>query len=136
MLDLGARGRDVRAFVERLEAWIIACLAEFGIDGAVRRDRVGVWVPRPDLEPGREDKIAAIGIRVRRWVTFHGLSLNVAPDLEHFSGIVPCGLTGFGVTSLMDLGHGADMATVDQILQSAFKEIFDPVSLVTEPAPI
>ena len=109
MLDVGARGRDVRAFVQTLEAWVIAALAEFGVRGEIRQGRVGVWVARPEKAPlpcgtPREDKIAAIGIRLRRWVSFHGLSINVEPDLEHFDGIVPCGVEGHGVTSLVDLG--------------------------------
>src|SRR5690606_3085059 len=109
MLDLNRRGRDVRAFVRRLEDWVIATLAEFNVRGEVRAGRVGVWVTRPDkpaLADGtpREDKIAAIGIKLRRWVSFHGVSINVEPDLSHFDGIVPCGIRDHGVTSLVDLG--------------------------------
>jgi lipoyl(octanoyl) transferase len=123
MLDLGRRGQDVRAFVTGLESWIIATLAEFGVAGETRPDRVGVWVRR---EGGREDKIGAIGVRVRRWVTFHGMALNVAPDLAHFSGIVPCGVRGHGVTSLADLGVAAPMADVDAALRRCFEPIFGP----------
>lgn len=125
MLDLGRRGRDVRAFVSQLEAWVMATLAEFGVSGTVHPERVGVWVPRPEKPPlpdgtMREDKIAAIGIRLRRWVSFHGLSINVEPDLEHFSGIVPCGITGHGVTSLVDLGLPVTMDDVDAALRETF----------------
>ncbi len=115
MLDLKRRREDVRAFVAALEAWIIGALARFNIRGERREDRVGVWVARPDRPPlpdgtSAEDKIAAIGIRLRRWVSFHGIALNVEPELEHFSGIVPCGISGYGVTSLADLGLPATMA--------------------------
>lgn len=131
MLDLERRKKDVRAFVAALEAWLIATLARFNVTGERREDRVGVWVRRPD-RPRRpdggiaEDKIAAIGIRVRRWVTFHGISLNVDPDLSHFSGIVPCGVTdaGFGVTSLVDLGLPVSMADADVALRMAFDDVF------------
>lgn len=116
MLDLERRGRDVRAYVHGLEAWIIAALARFGVVGAVRPDRVGVWVTHPD---GREEKIAAIGVRVKRWVTLHGFAINVAPDLDHFSGIVPCGLSQFGVTSLKALGVAATLADLDAALRAA-----------------
>ncbi|MFY0613544.1 MAG: lipoyl(octanoyl) transferase LipB [Hyphomicrobiaceae bacterium] len=133
MLDLKQRGGDVRAFVQHLEKWIIASLAMIGVTGVMRPDRVGVWIPRPEMTPDREDKIAAIGIRVRRWVTFHGLSLNVDPVLEHFSGIVPCGIDEFGVTSLSDLGHQLPMDTVDELLKTAFVEVFGVVPLVEEP---
>src|SRR5258708_16783046 len=112
MLDLKRRGPDVRRFVATLEEWIIRTLANFNVRGERREDRVGVWVRRPEQGEGREDKIAAIGIRVQRWVTLHGISLNVAPDLSHFSGIVPCGVSAplYGVTSLADLGVAAAMA--------------------------
>lgn len=125
MLDVAARGRDVRAFVHQLEAWVVAALAEFNVDGAVRDGRVGVWVPRPDKPPlpdgtAREDKIAALGIRLSRWVSFHGLSINVDPDLSHFDGIVPCGITGHGVTSLVDLGLPVTLADVDVALMRTF----------------
>ena len=126
MVDLGRRGQDVRAFVTGLEQWIIATLAEFGVVGETRRDRVGVWVPRGD---GKEDKIAAFGIRVRRWVTFHGIAVNVAPDLAHFSGIVPCGISGHGVTSLADLGVAATMGDVDAALRRCFEPIFGPAEI-------
>jgi lipoyl(octanoyl) transferase len=121
MLDLGRRGQDVRAFVTGLEAWIIATLAEFAVAGETRSDRVGVWVRR---EGGTEDKIAAIGIRVRRWVTYHGIALNVAPELAHFSGIVPCGVSGHGVTSLADLGVAATMGDVDAALRRCAETVF------------
>lgn len=117
MLDLKRRGADLRGYVHALEDWIIAALAEFGVAGDTRADRVGVWVERGG---GREDKIAAIGVRVRRWVSFHGLAINVAPELEHFSGIVPCGIADHGVTSLADLGVDADMADVDEALARTF----------------
>lgn len=123
MLDLKRRGGDVRAFVAGLEAWIIATLAGLGVHGERREDRVGVWVRRGD----REDKIAAIGIRLRRWVTFHGISINVAPDLTHFSGIVPCGVQEHGVTSLAEIGIAASMGDADAALRSGFEEVFGPV---------
>jgi lipoyl(octanoyl) transferase len=133
MLDLKRRREDVRAFVAALEAWIIAALASFNVKGERREDRVGVWVARPDKPPlpdGRsaEDKIAAIGIRLRRWVSLHGIALNVEPDLSHFSGIVPCGVTGYGVTSLVDLGLPVTMADADLALRAAFADIFGPAS--------
>jgi lipoyl(octanoyl) transferase len=124
MLDLRRRGQDVRAFVTGLEDWIIATLASFNVKGERREDRVGVWVRRPEKGPGAEDKIAAIGIRVRRWVTFHGISLNVDPDLTHFSGIVPCGVREHGMTSLVDLGLPVTMSDVDVALKTAFTEVF------------
>lgn len=129
MLDLGARGRDVRRFVRQLETWVIATLAEFNVRGERRADRVGVWVLRPDLPPGpsgapREDKIAAIGVRLRRWVSFHGLSINVEPELSHYDGIVPCGIREHGVTSLVDLGLPVTMADVDVALRRAFGQVF------------
>lgn len=120
MLDLRQRGQDVRAFVAGLEQWLIDTLAHFGVTGERREDRVGVWVRRGD----REDKIAAIGIRVRHWVSFHGISLNVAPHLEHFGGIVPCGVRDHGVTSLADLGLAVGMAEADAALRKAFEGIF------------
>lgn len=122
MLDLKPRGQDIRRFVHDLESWVIATLAAFGVTGERRDGRVGVWVVRDD---GQEDKIAAIGVRVRRWVSFHGISINVAPDLDHFSGIVPCGIQEHGVTSLADLGIDARMAEVDAVLKQAFLTIFE-----------
>jgi lipoyl(octanoyl) transferase len=126
MLDLKRRAPDVRRFVATIEQWIIHTLAAFGVDGERREDRIGVWVRRPDKGEGAEDKIAAIGIRVRHWVTLHGFSLNVAPDLSHFSGIVPCGVSEpqFGVTSLAELGRQAAMTDVDQKLRIAFEPLF------------
>jgi lipoyl(octanoyl) transferase len=125
MLDLNTRGRDVRRFVCALENWGIATLAEFGVRGERRAGRVGVWVVRPDRPPNpdgtpREDKIAAIGVKLRRWVSFHGLSINVEPDLSHFDGIVPCGIREHGVTSLVDLGLPVTMADVDAALMRTF----------------
>ncbi|SPH21850.1 Octanoyltransferase [Ascidiaceihabitans donghaensis] len=129
MLDVGKRGHDVRLFVQQLEAWVIAALSEFNVDGHIRDGRVGVWVERPDkplMADGTlaEDKIAAIGIRLRKWVSFHGLSINVEPDLDHFSGIVPCGITQHGVTSLVDLGLPVSMDDVDVALRRSFDQVF------------
>lgn len=126
MLDLRERGRDVRCFVQGLEGLIIDTLAAFNIRGERREGRIGVWVPRPRKGPGREDKIAAIGVRVSRWVSFHGIAINVAPDLDHFSGIVPCGIADQGVTSFEDLGHLVSMAEVDMALKAAFERRFGP----------
>ena len=133
MLDLKRRKPDVRAFVEALEAWLIATLARFNLRGMRREGRVGVWVARPDKPPapdGRpaEDKVAAIGVRLRRWVSFHGVALNVEPDLTHFSGIVPCGIAErhLGVTSLVDLGMPVTMADADVALRTAFETVFGP----------
>ncbi|MBD8555877.1 lipoyl(octanoyl) transferase LipB [Rhizobium sp. CFBP 8762] len=131
MLDLKRRKQDVRAFVAALEEVIIAALSEMNLRGERREDRVGVWVSRPDKPrtPSgdiAEDKIAAIGIRLRRWVSFHGFSLNVDPDLDHFSGIVPCGITDFGVTSLVDLGLPVMMSDVDILIRQAFEVVFGP----------
>lgn len=139
MLDLSQRGRDIRAFVASVEAWIIEALAAFNVTGRVRPGRVGVWVDR--ASPGgatREDKIAAIGLRVRRWVSFHGISLNVEPDLSHFDGIVPCGIAqpGCGVTSLVDLGLPVTMADADQALRVAFERRFGPVRPEQPPYPL
>jgi lipoyl(octanoyl) transferase len=130
MLDVGKRGHDVRRFVQQLEEWVIATLAEFNVHGEIREGRVGVWVTRPEKPPmpdgsPREDKIAAIGIRLRKWVSFHGLSINVEPDLEHFSGIVPCGISDHGVTSLVDLGLPVTMADTDIALKHSFASVFD-----------
>jgi lipoyl(octanoyl) transferase len=129
MLDLRRRGADVRRFVASLEEWLIRTLAAFDVAGERREDRVGVWVRRPDRGAGREDKIAAIGIRVRRWVSLHGISLNVDPDLSHFAGIVPCGVAEprLGVTSLRDLGRTATLSQVDAALQREFDAVFGPV---------
>ena len=126
MLDLKRRRPDVRAYVAGLEEWIIRTLAAFNVRGERREDRVGVWVRRPDKGPGHEDKIAAIGVRLRRWVSFHGIAINVEPDLTHFEAIVPCGVVDprYGVTSLADLGHLATMADVDLALRQAFGEVF------------
>jgi lipoyl(octanoyl) transferase len=124
MLDLRKRGQDVRAFVAGLERWIIATLTDFGISGETREDRVGVWVNRSF----REDKIAALGIRVRRGVTFHGISININPDLSHFDGIVPCGVIEHGVTSFADLGMTASMDRLDDALATRFQQIFAPIS--------
>ena len=129
MLDLNKRGRDVRAFVKALEAWVIATLATFNVAGQIRDGRVGVWVERPEKSPlqdgsPREDKIAAIGVRLRKWVSFHGLSINHNPDLEHFSGIVPCGIAEHGVTSLVDLGLPVSMDDLDMALEQTFSGAF------------
>jgi lipoyl(octanoyl) transferase len=121
ILDLRRRGADVRAYVCRLEGWIIAALACLGVRGERRAGRVGIWVAADD---GSEAKIAALGVRVRRWISFHGIALNVAPDLDHFSGIVPCGLAGYAVTSLSRLGIDVTMAEVDRILARTFSETF------------
>jgi lipoyl(octanoyl) transferase len=124
MLDLRQRGRDVRCLVQGLEGWVIDTLSAFNIAGERRDGRIGVWVQRRDKGFGREDKIAAIGVRVSRWVTFHGISLNVAPDLSHYDGIVPCGITDQGVTSFEDLGHLVSMPEVDGVLRAAFEHRF------------
>lgn len=129
MLDLNKRGRDVRRFVQQLEEWIILTLADFQIRGERRADRIGVWVERPDKAPlpdgsAAEDKIAAIGVRLRKWVSFHGISINVEPDLSHFSGIVPCGISGYGITSLADLGLPVMLSDVDLALQNHFGDCF------------
>jgi lipoyl(octanoyl) transferase len=121
MLDLKRRGADIRHFVHNLEAWAIAALWRFNVRGERRDGRVGIWVPR---EGGREDKIAAIGVRVRRWVSFHGVAINVEPDLSRFQGIVPCGIRGHGVTSLHDLGLPVTMPDVDVALRDSFDEVF------------
>ena len=129
MLDLNTRGRDVRKFVCALDNWVIATLAEFNVKGERRTGRVGVWVVRPDKPANpdgspREDKIAAIGVKLRRWVSFHGISINVEPDLSHFDGIVPCGITDHGVTSLVDLGLPVTMADLDAALMATFPRYF------------
>ena len=133
MLDLRARGRDVRGLITLLEDWIIGTLTAFNVKGEVRPDRVGVWVARPERGAGAEDKIAAIGLRLRHWISFHGLSINVEPDLEHFSGIVPCGVSQHGVTSLADLGLVVSMPDVDIALAAAFERAVGPVRRVTPP---
>ncbi len=130
MLDVAKRGRDVRCFVRDLEAWVIKTLAEFNVTGEIREGRVGVWVQRDDKPltasgAPQEDKVAAIGIRLRKWVSFHGISINVEPDLEHFSGIVPCGITEHGVTSLVDLGLPVGMDDLDAALRKTFVNVFE-----------
>ena len=129
MLDLNKRGKDVKKFVENLEAWIIRTLAEFNVVGQSRNGRVGIWVERPDKPKNingliEEEKIAAIGIRLRKWITFHGLSVNVDPDLSHFQGIVPCGIKEHGVTSLVDLGLPVSMQDLDVALTKSFSKVF------------
>ncbi len=132
MLDLRERGPDIRRYVATLEEWIIRTLARFDIAGERREDRVGVWVKRPGKSAGAEDKIAAIGIRVKKWVSLHGISLNVAPDLSHYEGILPCGVSepAWGVTSLHDLGMNATMAEVDAALRREFEGLFGPSAIV------
>ena len=134
MMDLNKRGRDIRKFVQQLEHWVIATLASFNVTGEIREGRVGVWVQRPEkprLVTGAvsEDKIAAIGIRLKKWVSYHGISINVEPDLDHFGGIVPCGISNFGVTSLVDLGLPVEMSDLDAALRASFSEIFETDSL-------
>jgi lipoyl(octanoyl) transferase len=134
MLDLNRRGRDVRAFVSALESWVVGALACFNVEGHVRPGRVGVWVERraPGVAP-REDKIAAIGVKLRRWVSFHGVSLNVEPDLTHFGGIVPCGIREHGVTSLVDLGLPVALDDADDALKASFVAVFGPVTAAAAP---
>ena len=139
MLDLNRRGRDVRAFVASLEAWVIDTLAQFNLRGEIREGRVGVWVTRPDKAPGptgamREEKIAAIGLKLRRWISFHGISINVEPDLSHFDGIVPCGIRDHGVTSLVDLGLPVTMADLDLALRDSFDRVIGPPPAPVKPA--
>lgn len=136
MLDLTKRTRDVRAFVAALEGWVIGALDRFNVEGAIREGRVGVWVERrtPGL-PIREDKIAAIGVKLRRWVSFHGVSLNVEPDLSHFAGIIPCGQTEHGVTSLVDLGLPVTMDEADEALRASFRQVFGDVETADAPIP-
>ena len=125
MLDLNRRQRDIRAFVFSLETWIINTLAKFNIRGERRSDRIGIWVRRTDLNnSGREDKIGAIGIRIKRWVTLHGISINVSPDLEHFGGIIPCGIGGYGVTSFEDIGQPLEVYDLDVELRTEFDQLF------------
>lgn len=131
LLDVGKRGRDVRCFVRQLEDWVIGALDQFNVRGEIRPGRVGVWVQRPEKPPQAdgspaEDKVAAIGIRLRKWISFHGISINVEPDLEHFSGIVPCGINAHGVTSLVDLGLPVTMDDVDLALRRSFDTVFSP----------
>lgn len=140
MLDLNRRGRDVRVFVTKLERWVIRTLAAFNIQGETRPDRVGVWVVRPDKPPQpdgapAEDKIAAIGLRLRGWVSFHGVSINLEPELDHFSGIVPCGISAHGVTSFADLGLTTTMPELDMALRAAFEEVFGEDAGVSGPRP-
>jgi len=136
MLDLRQRRRDIRALVQNLEGWVIEALAAFNIEGELRDGRIGVWVKRPDKGLGREDKIAAVGVRVSRWVTFHGISINIAPDLTHYDGIVPCGISDQGVTSFEDLGQLVSMAEVDTALRRAFEMRFGATrDSVTESVP-
>jgi len=135
MLDVSRREKDVRCFVRHLENWVIAALAEFNLRGEIRPGRVGVWVARPDKAPNpdgtpREDKIAAIGIKLRKWVSFHGISINVEPDLSHFSGIIPCGIREHGVTSLVDLGLPVTMNDLDLALRQTFE------SAMQSPCPV
>jgi lipoyl(octanoyl) transferase len=134
MLDLKRREPDVRRFVATLEEWVIRTLAAFNVRGERRQDRIGVWVQRPDKGAGYEDKIAAIGVRVRRWVTLHGLAFNVDPDLSHFSGIVPCGVVDarYGVTSLVDLGHSVTLADVDVVLRREFPPLFGAIAAASD----
>ena len=127
MLDLNRRGKDVRTFVRGLEQWIIGALGEFGVPADVRDGRVGVWVERKGPGWRRADKIAALGVKVRKWVSFHGISLNVEPDLSHFGGIVPCGIQEHGVTSLVDLGVPATMDEADEALRVSFRRVFGDV---------
>jgi lipoyl(octanoyl) transferase len=133
MLDLNRRGRDVRAFVRGLEQWLIGGLGAFGVKADVREGRVGVWVERKGAGWAREDKIAAIGVKVRKWVSFHGISLNIEPDLDHFGGIVPCGIQEHGVTSLVDLGVLATMDEADAALKTSFTRLFGPVAEAAAP---
>jgi lipoyl(octanoyl) transferase len=130
MLDLTRRRRDVRGLVSALEAWLIGTLSRFNVRGETRPDRVGVWVRRPERGLDAEDKIAAIGVRLRKWVSFHGIAINVDPDLEHFSGIVPCGVRRHGVTSLVDLGRPVTMPEVDSMLRAEFETVFGPTRRV------
>ncbi|MCX5493462.1 lipoyl(octanoyl) transferase LipB [Kaistia dalseonensis] len=132
MLDLRRRRQDLRVFVATLEAWLIQTLDNFNVRGERREDRVGVWVRRPEKGIDAEDKIAAIGIRVRHWVTFHGISINVEPDLSHFDGIVPCGVREHGVTSLVDLGRIVTTPEVDSVLRREFEALFGPTVSVAD----
>lgn len=133
MLDVKARSGDVRRFVASLEEWIIAVLGEFGITGEPRADRVGVWVRRPDKGANAEDKIAAIGLRLKRWVSLHGISFNVCPALDDYDGIVPCGISGYGVTSLVDLDVPVSIEVVDNALRTQFERRFGPTQAAAPP---
>ncbi len=135
MLNVGERGRDVRAFVQNLERWIVEALGSLGVSGGPREGRVGVWVDRPGGASSEEDKIAAIGVRLRRWVSYHGISLNVSPNLEHFTGITPCGIAdpNYGVTSLEALGQSTDMKTIDAALRTAFASVFESAMREAKP---
>lgn len=137
MLDLRKRGRDVSGFVHNLERWLIGALERFNVEAGVREGRVGVWVERKGPGWAREDKIAAIGVRLRKWVSFHGIAFNVEPDLEHFSGITPCGISGpqFGVTSLVDLGLPVTMNDADAALRAAFEDVFGKTESADPPNP-
>jgi len=128
MLDLASRSKDVRHFVQQIEGWIINALGQLGVEGMTREGRTGIWVARPGKALHAEDKIAAIGIRVRRWVSFHGVSINVAPDLGHYDGINACGISDQGVTSLADLGKPSSMAELDRALADTFPKHFSPNS--------
>jgi len=136
MLDMKSRGGDIRALISDLERWIITALDAFNVKGERRPGRVGIWVTRRTATGVREDKIAAIGLRVSRWVTTHGISLNVEPDLTHYRGIVPCGIADHGVTSLADLGLPVTMADADVALRQAFQKVFGPVQFANPPLPI
>ena len=125
MLDLRQRGRDIRRFVQQVENWVLTTLGDFNIEAHITPDRVGVWVKRPDKGAASEDKIAAIGLRVRKWVSFHGVSINVEPELEHFTGIVPCGISDQGVTSMVDLGYPVSMSELDKALMDNFENCFN-----------
>lgn len=125
MLDLNRRTQDLRLYVATIEEWMIRTLATFGVEAARRQDRIGIWI---DRGARGEDKIAAIGVRIRRWVTFHGVALNVSPELEHYSGVVPCGIHGYGVTSLADLGLKVSMTEVDAVLRREFEALFGPTA--------
>ena len=133
MLDVKRRSGDVRAFVAALERWIIAALGELGVAGETRQGRVGIWVRRPEKGPQAEDKIAAVGLRLRKWVSLHGISLNAHPDLSHYDGIVPCGVAGHGVTSLADLNAPSSMEVVDKVLRAQFERCFAPTRSAREP---
>lgn len=133
LLDLRKRNKDVRAFIKALEYWVITCLKDFKVKGEIREERVGVWVEQRKHAMIEEKKIAAIGVRLKKWVSYHGIAINVAPNLEHFEGIVPCGLKNYGVTSLRDLGIFATMQEVDEALKKSFVPIFGCVQMHAEP---